>query len=156
MDDSISWVDVAQVVTAVFSTLTAVIALALAIRSNRRSREALKVQTYLELRAGFLEIYRNLGRLTDVEADAVELQLTRQAYWHHAWDEWYIAKRLAPREFSGLWDGFFEAAVRSGYRHPALRATLDDLAENTEAGFGSYARELIEELRTPEDRPTDR
>lgn len=149
MGENISWVDVASVLTAIFATLTAVIALAVAIRSDRRSREALKVQTYLSLRSGFLDIYRGLGRLDDAEADSVPLELSRQAYWHHAWDEWYIAKRLAPREFSVLWDDFFALAVRSGYKHPALRSTLDSLAKRTDSGFGAYAQDLVKELREP-------
>jgi hypothetical protein len=151
MEDNSSWVGVAQVVTAIFSTLTALVALWVSIRSDRRSREALKVQTYLHLRSGFLDIYRELGRLDDPKADAVELRLARQAYWHHAWDEWYIANRLAPREFSELWDGFFGDAVKSGYKHPALRATFDELASNPDAGFGAYAENLIRELRRQED-----
>lgn len=116
------------------------------------------MQTYLHLRSGFLDIYRELGRLDEPKADAVELQLARQAYWHHAWDEWYIGNRLAPREFSGLWDGFFATAVKSGYEHPALRATLDELASKPNTGFGSYAQDLIKELRKQNDtlQPTSR
>ena len=103
-----AWVDVASVVTALFSTLTAIVALVVAIRSDRRSREALQVQTYMELRAGFLDIFRELGALDeDPDADEIEVRLARTAYWHHAWDEWYVAKGLAPQEFSGLWDDFF-------------------------------------------------
>ncbi|MET4134330.1 hypothetical protein [Pseudarthrobacter sp. PvP090] len=151
MEGNWSWIGVAQVVTAIFSTLAALVALWVGIRSNRRSREALKVQTYLHLRSRFLDIYRELGRLDDSKADAVELQLAREAYWHHVWDEWYIANRLAPREFSGLWDGFFAAAVKSGYEQPALRAAFDELASKPNAGFGAYAQPMIRELRRQED-----
>jgi hypothetical protein len=150
MDGEASWTDIASVVTAIGSTLTALVALGLAIRSDRRSRQALVVQTYLHLRSGFLEIYRDLGALDETEADSEELRLARQAYWHHAWDEWYVAKRMAPSEFAGLWDDFFAFAVLSGYRHPALRATLDELAARKEAGFGAYAGTLIAELRRME------
>jgi hypothetical protein len=123
------------------------VALGLAIRSDRRSRQVLKVQIYLQLRSRFLDIYRALGRLDDANADEVELKLARQAYWHHSWDEWYIANRLAPTEFSTLWDQFFATAARPGYEHPALRVTFDDLASNSDTGFGAYAQDLITWLR---------
>jgi hypothetical protein len=143
-----AWTDVAGVVTAAASTLIALIAVVIAIRSDRRSRQVLKVQTYLMLRAGFLDIYRELGTLEDMAADDVRLALARAAYWHHAWDEWYISERLAPREFGGLWDGFFSVAVLSGLRHPALKSSLDELARDTSAGFGAYAKDFVAVLRS--------
>lgn len=143
-----AWVDGASVATALFSTLTAIVALVVAIRSDRRSREALRVQIYMELRAGFLDIFRELGALDeDSNADEIEVKMARTAYWHHAWDEWYVAKGLAPQEFSGLWDDFFAKAVMSGYRHPALRKVLDELGRRRDTGFGAYAQDLIVELR---------
>ncbi len=92
MNIETSWVDMGTLFTALFSTLTAAVAMVVAIRSDRRSREALKVQTYLQLRAGFLDIYRQLGKLDEERAEGIEVELTRQAYWHHAWDEYYVAK----------------------------------------------------------------
>jgi hypothetical protein len=136
-------VDLAGVITGVASSLIALVAVIVAIRSDRRSREVVKVQTYLMLRSGFLDIYRQLGALEDANADSVDLRLTRQAYWHHAWDEWYIAKKVAPREFEDLWDDFFSVAVQSGLKHPALRSVLDDLIRDTEVGFGAYAKEFV-------------
>jgi hypothetical protein len=150
MDGETSWVDVATVITAFFSTSTALVALVVAIRSDRRSREALKVQTYLQLRAGFLDIYRQLGRLDEEGEEGIEVKLTRQAYWHHAWDEFYVATKLAPREFSTLWDDFFRLAVKSGLGHTALTKTLDDLASKKDVGFGAYAQELVSEVKAME------
>jgi hypothetical protein len=150
VDGETSWVDLATVVTAFFSTSTAVVALVVAMRSDRRSREALKVQTYLQLRAGFLDIYRQLGKLDDAADEGIEVKLTRQAYWHHAWDEFYVARRLAPREFSILWDDFFRLAVKSGLGHAALMNTLDELAREKDVGFGAYAQELVAEVKAME------
>jgi hypothetical protein len=149
--DNGGWTDVAGVVAAAASTLVALVAVVVAIRSDRRSREVIKVQTYLALRGGFLSIYRELGRLEDVGTDDVGLDLARAAYWHHAWDEWYVSERLAPREFGDLWRSFFSVAVVAGLRHPALRARLDTLASDENAGFGAYAKDFVEVLRQIDD-----
>ena len=151
-----SWVEITTVVTGFFATMTAAIGLVVALRSDRRSREALKVQTYLQLRAVFLDIFRELGRLEDAGDEGLAIKLARQAYWHHTWDEWYVAKRLAPHEFASLWDDFFAEAVRSGIEHDALWATLEDLARDRKAGFGAYAQELINVVRAMKDAPRDR
>jgi hypothetical protein len=71
--------------------------------------------------------------------------MARQAYWHHSFDEWYIS-RLAPKELGDMWDGFFKRAVQSGYAHPPLKATLNELAKDKSSGFGAYAQEFISDL----------
>lgn len=149
MGEGVTWTEVAQVLTAIASLFIAVIAVALAIRSDKRSREAMRVQTYLELRSGFLDIFRDLGQLDQEGTDTVELRLVREAYWHHAWDEWYITHALAPREFAALWDDFFADAVRSGYRHPGLKESLERLTATNDA-FATYAKEMIDELQRSE------
>jgi hypothetical protein len=154
--DPVTWVDVITVATGFFATMTAVIGLVVALRSDRRSREALRVQTYLQLRTRFLDIYRELGRLEDAGDEGSEARLTRQAYWHHAWDEWYITKELAPREFATLWDDFFSKAMAPSAGHPGLWAALEQLASNPRAGFGAYARDLIKEVRTMKGDPGNR
>lgn len=150
MDAMAQMAQVAQVVTGVASTVIALLALAVAVRSDRRSREALKVQTYLQLRSRFIEIYRELGPMEEVKPDKIELKLSRQAYWYHVWDEWYISNRLAPKEFSALWKDFFAAGAKSGYSQAALKASLEQLAAMTDRGFGSYAQDLLKELRAME------
>lgn len=147
---SATWVDLAGVLAAVFSTVTAVVALIVAIRSDRRSRQALKVQTYLQLRGKFLDIFQQLGRLDRQEDEGIEVTLARQAYWHHAWDEFYVAKRLAPDEFATLWDDFFRPAVKSGL-HEGLVQTLNNLASDRSVGFGAYAQDLVAEVRQMEE-----
>lgn len=146
MNDIQSWIALAQVLTGIASMVTAVIALRVAIGTSRRSREALKVQTYLQLRSEFIDIYRELGQL-DATKPASDTEQARQAYWHHVWDEWYITKKLAPAEFSPLWNEFFAKAVDSGYRQGPLKATFEELASKEDSGFGAYAKELIAEVR---------
>lgn len=151
MNATPSWIDMASVIAAIFSTLTAIIALWVAVRSDRRSRDALKVQTYLQLRNQFIDIYRNSGSLDESDSPAVEVRQAREAYWHHTWDEFFITRRLAPREFSMLWDQFFKSAIESGLDHPAMVKAFDDLASKR-AGFGAYAQDLIAEIRAMQKR----
>ncbi|WP_433297526.1 hypothetical protein ACQP2F_41245 [Actinoplanes sp. CA-030573] len=143
-----SWTDIAAVATATVSTLIALIAVVIAIRNDRRSRQVIKIQTYLALRSRFIEIYQRLGKLEDSRTpqDDVALRLTRQAYWHHCWDEWFISERLSPAEFGDMWKRFFSAAAESGLRHPALRTTLAEMSRDRTVGFGRYGRDLIDEL----------
>jgi hypothetical protein len=68
--------------------------------------------------------------------------MARQAYWHHAFDEWYNFQ-LAP---SDMWNSFFRRAVQSGYAHPPLKATLDELAKDRSSGFGAYTEGFMSEL----------
>ncbi len=140
-------VELATLFTGVASTVTAVVALVLARRTDLRSREALKVQTYLQLRSEFLKIYPDLGQLDDPEPKTNEQGLARAAYWHHAWDEWYITKKLAPSEFGVLWDDFFVSAARGGISHAALRTAFTKLKSDKESGFRVYASDLIEEVQ---------
>lgn len=155
MDAVAQMAQVAQVVTGITSTLIALLALAVAVRSDRRSREALKVQTYLQLRSRFIDIYQELGHMENVEPDNIKLRLARQAYWYHVWDEWYICNRLASKEFSELWKGFFAAGAISAYSQAALKASLEKLAAMTDRGFGAYAQDLLQELRAMEGESSE-
>jgi hypothetical protein len=140
-----SWIDFLAAISGGLSALTALIAVVIAIRSERRSREVLKAQMYLTLRQGFHDIYRELGDLTGRSEEDTDLRMARQAYWHHAFDEWYISQ-LAPRELGDMWNAFFKRATLSGWAHPALKATLDELAKDRSSGFGAYAQPFICEL----------
>jgi hypothetical protein len=142
---STGWTDALAAISGGLSALTAFTAVVIAIRSERRSREVLKAQMYLTLRHGFLDVFRELGDLTGRSEEDVDLRTARQAYWHHAFDEWYICQ-LAPRELGDMWDGFFRRAVQSGYAHPPLKATLDELAKDRSSGFGAYAQGFISDL----------
>jgi hypothetical protein len=50
-----SWIDVLAAISGSLPALTALIAVAIAVRNERRSREVLKAQMYLTLRPGFLD-----------------------------------------------------------------------------------------------------
>jgi hypothetical protein len=140
------WTNLVSALAAVFSATTAATAIFFTYRSERRSREVTKAQVYLTLRQNFIDIYRELGDLEGGADPEAQLRLARQAYWHHAFNEWYVS-RLAPRELGDLWPSFFRAANASGFRHPALRETFDRMSANPDVGFGSYAKDFIEEVR---------
>ncbi|MEU4427136.1 hypothetical protein AB0F81_41480 [Actinoplanes sp. NPDC024001] len=146
-DGGAGWTDVAGVVTAVVSVVIALVAVVIAVRTDSRSREVIKIQTYLALRSRFLDLYQKLGKLDDGRPpDDPALRLARAAYWHHCWDEWFISERLSRTEVGGMWQGFFSRAMLSGLRHPALRKALEELKADEQFGFGNYAREFIDEL----------
>jgi hypothetical protein len=127
------------------SAITALIAVVVAVRNDRRSREVARAVVFLSLRDGFREIYRELGDLQGGDDPDAPLKLARQSYWHHAFNEWYVPQ-LAPREFGDLWRGFFLKTVLSGYGHPPLRQALDDLMADRTKGFGAYAGDFAEEV----------
>lgn len=144
------WSNLVSALAAVFSATTAATAIVFTYRSERRSREVTKAQVYLTLRQTFIDIYRELGDLEGGADPEAQLRLARQAYWHHAFNEWYVS-RLAPRELGDLWPSFFRAANASGFRHPALRDTFDRMAADPDVGFGSYAKDFITEVRQGSD-----
>ena len=139
------WPAVLSAVAAVCSAATAAIAIWLAVQSNRRAWEFARAQMYLSLRTGFLDILRELGDLSATTVSTDSERMARIAYWHHAYDEWRLS-RLAPKQFGHLWSEHFRKAVISGYAHPALRSTFDELRSDTAAGFGAYAQDFIDEL----------
>ena len=142
------WAAALSAASAVVSSLIAFVAVLIAVRNERRSREVVKSQIYLSLREGFLGIYKELGDLEEKGAvQDVRLRLVRQAYWHHAFDEWYVSHSLAPRELRDLWDQFFKTAARAGYAHASLQRTLEELTADKSAGFGAYASEFILALK---------
>ena len=136
------WPAVLSAASGAFSAIAALAAVFIAIRNERRSREITKAQMYLTLREGFLSIYKELGELEDAQDANARLRRAREAYWHHAYDEWRLS-RMAPRELGDLWNEFFRRAVQSGYTHSPLRRTFDDLRGNEKAGFGLYAKDFI-------------
>ena len=141
-----TFVDVVAAASGGLSALTALVAVVIAVRSDRRSREVARAAIFLNLREGFRDIYRELGDLQGGDDPEAPLKLARQSYWHHAFDEWYVPQ-LAPREFGDLWQNFFLKTVLSGYGHPPLRDALEDLMADGTKGFGAYAGEFADEVR---------
>jgi hypothetical protein len=139
------WTALLGAIAAVCSAATAAIAIWLAVQSNRRAWEFARAQMYLRLRSRFLDILPNLGDLSAKSDPTSSESMARIAYWHHAYDEWRLSS-LAPKQFGHLWDEQFKKAVISGYAHPALRNTFDELRSDAKGGFGLYARDFINEV----------
>ena len=128
-------------VIAVASVVIALASLALSYVGQRRASQVALVQTHLALRTRFLEIYRRLP----LEGDELDEGRTAlRAYWHNAYDEWFIANRLTPA-FGRLWHEFYEGAIVSGLRHKPLEEELHALLLRPE-GFSLYADEFVTEL----------
>jgi hypothetical protein len=127
------------------SAITALVAVIVAVRSERRSREVMRSHVYLALRNGFRDVYQQLGDLTGGSDEGAALRLARQSYWHQALDEWYVTTRLSSREAGDLWEAFFKPAIAAGYSHPALRSTLEEMRAKRK-GFTTYAEDFFTEL----------
>jgi hypothetical protein len=117
----------------------------LGVQNDRRAWEFARAQMYLTLRAEFLGIPAELGDLADETPPTGPERMARVACWHHSYDEWRVS-RLAPKQFGDFWGDHFKKAIMSGYAHPALRATFDELRADTKAGFGAYSQDFIKEL----------
>jgi hypothetical protein len=139
------WATALSAIAGGFSAMTAVAAIVIAVRNERRSIAITRAQMYLLLRQGFFDIFKELGDLDGTSDIDGEQRQARIAYWHHAYDEWRVAK-LAPKELGDLWTEHFRTATESGYRHPALRRTFDALSANTDEGFGAYAQDFVADL----------
>lgn len=97
-----------------------------------RGRALARTTLFLQLRSRFLEVLQNLPPAyrdanwiptspSDVAASA--------QYWHHAYDEWYVARRLNPKLMGRLWDDFYLPSIGSGLQHPGLRRALTHILE---------------------------
>jgi hypothetical protein len=140
-------------IATIVSSLAALLAVGIAFIAERRARVSeerstavAQAQVYLALRSRFLEIFERLGDLKRPPENKSE-EAARYAYWHHSFDEWFIAEKLAPELFKQLWGGFFERAATSGRAHEGLEAALGDLASESQAGFAAYAEEFINCIR---------
>ena len=127
-------------VIAVASVVVAFASLFASLQSQRRAERVALVETHLELRGRFLEIYQHL----DFEPDRNPARAAAQAYWLNAYDEWFITNRLTP-EFKRLWNKFYGRAIIAGLAHPVLEQELRHLLGMHE-GFGMYADEFVQDL----------
>ncbi|MEM1362470.1 MAG: hypothetical protein AAGF94_12255 [Pseudomonadota bacterium] len=121
-------------------------ALYLGIRNNQRAEEVARVQTFLEMRHNFLSIYAELGDFLSANAPNEEERRAREAYWHNAYNQWYVSKKLGAKVFDDLWDGFFRDATRSGYGTAGLRATLDKMVHDGGAGYAVRSAEFHDDI----------
>jgi hypothetical protein len=137
------WAQSLSAVAAGLSSIIALVAILIAVRNDRRSREVTKTQIFLALRDRFLDIYEKLGDLDKLKAIDEDKRAAREAYWHHAFSEWYVCKNIAPHEMGGMWYSLYKGLIKSGYDHPALKATLAELTKHKEKGFGEYAQQFV-------------
>jgi hypothetical protein len=109
-----------------------------------------RVKVFVELRAGFHDIRKNLRRL---ELDGAELPTpdtpnwdTHELYWHHAFTEWYVTTKLHP-EMRRLWDEFFSLALQETLTtHRPLRYVAWSMVEQRRPVFGVHHAEFRSEL----------
>jgi hypothetical protein len=142
----------AQDIIALSSAAIALAAFFLAWRADARARELAVVQMFLALRSRFLDIYLKLpppAKVASAYSDNEKAAVL--AYWHHAFDEWYVTTGLSHRLLKRLWQGFYAPAVLSGMRHDGYRQVLFELIEDSEnaseyrAGFGRAMKQLWEQ-----------
>lgn len=137
-------------ITAVASSVTAIVAVYIAVRTERRARLVAATQLLLTLSSQFFEIFWRLGDPAKPTANE-EQRLARAAYWQNGYLEWFLTNRFARKDFGLIWDKYFESANLSGYAHEGLREELYKLAANKNEGFGFYAQEYIKRWRTWRD-----
>lgn len=142
-----------------------------AIDQHKLAQAMATLSTYVQIRSGFHEIYRELdletedGDLNEAHGynatSALSQRQMRRAYWHQSYDSWWLGSQLdkllsEQLDVLPLWSDNFEEKVRSGYNHPVLQECLDELASETERGFGRYAGDFVAVVRNdikPQERP---
>ena len=141
------------------SLVVAVSAFWLAWQADRRGQTAARSQLFLDLRTRFLEVLEGLPpeyRNPDWEASDPQHRAAAIRYWHHAFDEWYVTKRLNEKLMRQLWDAFYSRAVLAGMRHNGLRKTLIEMLKTQVdlAELWTDFRAELDRLWT-EDHPRD-
>jgi hypothetical protein len=109
------------------SLTVSVIAFVTALRADARGRAVTRTQIFLDLRTRFLDVLEGLpAEYRDPGWDASEPADRAAAvrYWHHAFDEWYVSRRLNAALMKEQWSQFYLPAIRSGLEHPGLERTL--------------------------------
>ena len=99
--------------------------------AESRGRTAARTQMFLDLRTRFLDVLEKLPpryREPDWLATDPEERAAAIRYWHNAFDEWYVTRRLNDRLMRQLWDGFYSTALVAGLGHTGLRKTLIEMA----------------------------
>jgi hypothetical protein len=110
------------------SLVVSAIAFVTALRADARGQAVTRTQIFLDLRTRFLDVLEGLPpEYRDPSWDASDPAHRAAAvrYWHHAFDEWYVTRRLNAALMKGQWDSFYLPAIRSGLEHPGLKGTLD-------------------------------
>jgi hypothetical protein len=122
------------------SAAVALAAFFLSWRADERAQVLARTQMFLELRTRFIEVFRQLPPFDKHSADYTpEERAGVLAYWHHAFDEWYITNQLNQKPMQKLWDDFFAPAVLAGMRHDGLREVLFNMIDSGDQS-GEYRR----------------
>lgn len=136
-----------EVGIAAASAAVALAAFFLSWRADARAEVLARTQMFLGLRTRFLEVFRHLPRFDKPSADYTpEERAAVLAYWHHAFDEWYITNRLNQKPMQKLWHEFFAPAVLAGMRHDALRQVLFNMIDSQDQS-GEYRRSFGEAMK---------
>ena len=117
---------------ALSSVVVATIALVVALWADSRGRAATRTQMFMQLRTSFIDVlqalppqYRDPDWRPTTPADIA----AAARYWHHAYDEWYVSRRLNPALMGELWLTFYRPAIVSGLAHAGLRHALLHMLE---------------------------
>jgi hypothetical protein len=130
----------AETAAAIAATVVALAAFLLSWRSDRRAQLLARTQMFLELRTTFLDVYQRLPSFDKPASDYTsEEKAAVLAYWHHAFDEWYVTNHLDPKHMKDLWNEFYAPAILAGMRHEGLREVLFDMIDS-EDELGEYRR----------------
>jgi hypothetical protein len=92
-----------------------------------RSRTAAQADTFRNLRSTFAGIRAKLppGCLSATDLPStIEGRDALIRYWHNAFDEWFITKKLFPDELQRLWEEYYEDALRSSCKSVVMLAAL--------------------------------
>jgi len=119
------WIALASLVVAVSTAIVA-------FRVDLRNKAVIRTELFIQLRSSFLDVLQSLPpEYRDPNwrpATALE-QAAAVRYWHHAYDEWYVSRRLNAALMGPLWDGFYRPAIQSGLAHPGLRHAFGRMLE---------------------------
>ena len=103
------------------------------MRADARGQVAARTQLFLDLRTRFLGLLEDLPpnyRSPEWEPSDPKHREAVVRYWHHAFDEWYVTRRLNEKLMRPLWDQFYCNAILTGLRHNGLRKIFIEMTKN--------------------------
>jgi hypothetical protein len=65
-----------------------------------------------------------------------------KTYWQHVFDEWFVAKHLAPKTYGPLWDDFFAGVTAVGMRDEDIRRAFEEMSA-VKGRFGRYTEQFV-------------
>ena len=132
------------------SLIVSVWAFGLAWSADARAKVAARAQLFLTLRTRFLDVLEDLPpnyMAPDWDASSPEHRAAAIRYWHHAFDEWYVTKRLDKKLMQQLWDQYYSEATLAGLKHNGLRKVLV-VIENTDIKRAEVWRDYFKEVNS--------